>query len=160
MIALWPELEEQPRPFEVVVTVPRTDDGEPLVPCALPDEVIGCWSAESVVLSVTVLASRASAAVSAVEVLVPDLAGAARAEVTVRASVGLSRALAHRVPWRFPLFDAASMPANVRDRLAVIGYWVCCRDLRDRVNGWDDLDEGDAAAAERDLELMGSVLAR
>ena len=34
--APWPELAAQRRPFEVVVTVPRKDDGEPLVPRALP----------------------------------------------------------------------------------------------------------------------------
>jgi hypothetical protein len=31
MDALWPELPGQRRPFEVVVTVPREDGGEPLV---------------------------------------------------------------------------------------------------------------------------------
>jgi hypothetical protein len=87
MTALWPELEEQPRPFEVVVTVPRGDGGEPLVPCPLPAEVIGCWSADQVVVSLTVLASRPSLALAAAEVLVPDLAGAPRAEVTVRVSL-------------------------------------------------------------------------
>jgi hypothetical protein len=84
MTALWPELEDQQRPFEVVVTVPRADGGEPLVPCPLPPEVLGCWSAESVVMSVTVMATRKSAAVAAVEVLVPELAGAAEAEVRVK----------------------------------------------------------------------------
>lgn len=31
---LWPELAEQRRAFEVVVTMPRQDGGEPLVPRA------------------------------------------------------------------------------------------------------------------------------
>jgi hypothetical protein len=48
----------------------------------------------------------------------------------------------------------------VRDRLAVIGYWACCGDLRDRVDGWDGLDQQDAAVAENDLELMGAALVR
>jgi len=81
---LFPEFEEQKRPFEVMVTVPRSDGGEPLVPHTLPAEVLSCWSADHVVVSVTVLASRPSAAVAAAEVLVPDLAGAAGAVVTVR----------------------------------------------------------------------------
>jgi hypothetical protein len=85
MEALWPEPAGQRRPFEVVITVPRDDGGEPLVPRELPAEVLGCWSAESVVLSVMVMASRGSAAVAAVEVLVPELAGSPKAEVTVRA---------------------------------------------------------------------------
>jgi hypothetical protein len=50
---LWSELSEQPRTFEVVVTVPRSDGGEPPVPCTLPAEVLGCWSADQVVVSVT-----------------------------------------------------------------------------------------------------------
>lgn len=82
---LFPEIREQKRAYEVVVTVPRADGGEPLVPCTLPAEVLGCWSADQVVVSVTVMASTMSAAVAAVEVLVPDVAGAPRAEVTVRA---------------------------------------------------------------------------
>jgi len=44
--------------------------------------------------------------------------------------------------------------------MALIGYWVIPPDLRDRVARWDDLDDSDAAVAENDLELMGSVLAR
>jgi hypothetical protein len=86
MEALWPEHGGLKRPFEVTVTVPRDDSGEPLVLCALPAEVLGCWSADQVVVSLTVLASRPSQALAAAEVLVPDLAGAPRAEVTVRAS--------------------------------------------------------------------------
>jgi len=70
----------------VVATVPRTDGGEPLVPHALPPEVLGCWSADKVMASVTVLTVRPSLAVAAVERLVPELAPSARAVVTVRAA--------------------------------------------------------------------------
>jgi hypothetical protein len=73
MDALWPDLAEQRRPFEVVVTVSREDGGGPLVPRALPPEVLGCWSASQVVASVTVLTSRPSLAVAAAEALVPEL---------------------------------------------------------------------------------------
>jgi len=86
MDALWPELAGQRRAFEVVVTVPRGDGSEPLVPRALPPEVLGCWSADQVVASVTVLAARPSGAVAAAEALVPELARSAGAVVTVRAS--------------------------------------------------------------------------
>jgi hypothetical protein len=82
---------------------------------------------------------------------------------TVRAacaSVGLFRALAHPFPLEVSLFDPARVPASVTDKMAVIGYWYFSRDLRDKLDGWDDLDEGDAAVAENELELMGSVLAR
>ena len=85
MEAPCPELASQPRPFEVVVTVPRTDGGEPLVPCALPAGVLGCWSAEQVIASVTVLAPGPSGAVAAAEVLMPELTQASRAAVTVQA---------------------------------------------------------------------------
>ena len=84
MDALWPELAEHRRPFEVVMTVPREDGGEPFVPHALPRGVLGCWSADQVVASVTVLASRPSGAVAAAEALVPELARSAGAVVTVR----------------------------------------------------------------------------
>jgi hypothetical protein len=84
--ALWPELPEQRRPFEVMLTAPREDRDEPLVPRALPPEVLGCWSADQVTVSATVLAPRPSAAVAAVEALVPELAGAAGVDVTVRAA--------------------------------------------------------------------------
>jgi hypothetical protein len=84
MEALWPELPEQCRPYEVLLTVPREDKGEPLVPQELPPEVLGCWSADTVTVSATVLASRPSRAVAAVEALVPELAEAAGAGVTVR----------------------------------------------------------------------------
>lgn len=73
MDALWPELAGQRRAFEVVVTVPRGDGGEPLVPRALPPEVMGCWSADQLVASVTLLAARPSGAVAAAEALVPEL---------------------------------------------------------------------------------------
>lgn len=86
MDVLWPELVEERRAFEVVVTVPRQDGGEPLVPRALPPEVFGCWSADKVVASVTVLGSRPSRAVAAVEAPVPELARAAGAVVMVRAA--------------------------------------------------------------------------
>jgi len=42
MEALWPELAEQWRPYEVLLTVPREDKGEPLVPREMPPEVLGC----------------------------------------------------------------------------------------------------------------------
>ena len=86
MDALWPELAGQRRPFEVVVTVPRTDSGGPLVPRALPPEVLGCWSAGQQVASVTVLAVRPSSALAAAEALVPELTRSAGAVVTVRAA--------------------------------------------------------------------------
>lgn len=80
---LFPELAETARPFEVTLTAPRADGGEPLVPAVLPDGVLGCWQADSAVVSVTVLASRASGAVAAVEALLPDMAGARGAKFTV-----------------------------------------------------------------------------
>jgi hypothetical protein len=86
MGALWPELAGQRRTWEVVVTVPREDGGEPLVPRTLPPEVLGCWSAEKVVASVMVLAWRPSSAVAAVEALVSGLTRSAGAVVTVRAA--------------------------------------------------------------------------
>lgn len=85
MNALWPELAEE-RPFEVVLTAPPEDGGEPLVPRALPAELLGCWSADRVTVSTTVLASRPSKAVAVVEALVPELAQAAGAVVIVEAS--------------------------------------------------------------------------
>lgn len=84
MDALWPELPGQCRPYEVVLTVPREDGGEPLVPRALPTEVLCCWSADQVMVSVTVLASRPAAAVAAVEALVPELTCAPGAVVAIR----------------------------------------------------------------------------
>jgi hypothetical protein len=56
------------------------------VPHALPHAVLGCWSADQVVASVTVLASRPSGAVATAEALVPELARSAGAVVTVRAA--------------------------------------------------------------------------
>ena len=73
--------------------------------------------------------------------------------------IGLACALAHHFP-EVPLFDHATLPAHVRDELAIVGYWVCTPDLRDRLTRWDDLDEPDARVAENDLRLMGAVLAR
>jgi hypothetical protein len=77
---------EQRRPYEVVLTVPREDGGEPLVPRALPAVVLGCWSATQVVASVTVLAARPSVAVATAEALMPDLAQAAGVVVTVKSA--------------------------------------------------------------------------
>jgi hypothetical protein len=82
---------------------------------------------------------------------------------TVRAacaSVGLSRALAHPIPRRFPLFDPACLPASVLHRLAVAGYWTFPAELRQRLDRWTELDELETDAAERQLDLMGSALAR
>lgn len=84
MDALWPDMPEQRRPYEVVVTVPREDGGEPLVPRALPAVVLGCWSATLVTASVTVMAARPSLAVAAAEALVPELTRATDALVTVK----------------------------------------------------------------------------
>jgi hypothetical protein len=42
MDALWTDLPEQRQPFEIALIVPREDRGEPLVPRALPTEVLGC----------------------------------------------------------------------------------------------------------------------
>lgn len=83
--ALFPEIIDEEREFAVTLTAPRPDDGEPLVPAVLPKGVLGCWSAESVIVSVNVMASRASGAVAAVEALLPDLARAAGASFEVRA---------------------------------------------------------------------------
>jgi hypothetical protein len=57
------------------------------------------------------------------------------------------------------VFDPARVPAPVRDRLAVIGFWVCPPDLRDKVTHWDGLDDGDAMAAGNDLRLLGMAAA-
>ena len=75
MDALWPELAEQRHAFEVVMTVPREDGEGPFVPHALSRGVLGCWSADQVVASVTVLTSRPSGAVAAAEALVPNSPG-------------------------------------------------------------------------------------
>jgi hypothetical protein len=87
------ELADQRRAFEVMVTVPRADGGEPFVPHALPPEVLGCWSADQVVASVTVLTAWPSGAVAAAEALVPELARAAGAVVTVRAVEAVGAAI-------------------------------------------------------------------
>jgi hypothetical protein len=86
MDALRRGLPEGRRSFEVVVTAPRQDGGEPLVPRALPPEVQGCWSADEVIVSAIVLTSRRSAAVAAVETLVTEVTCAEGAAVTVRAA--------------------------------------------------------------------------
>jgi len=56
--------------------------------------------------------------------------------------------------------DPSRLPVPVRDRLALVGYWTCPPGLRDKMDGWDGLDERDVAVAENDLNLMVSVLAR
>jgi hypothetical protein len=86
MDALWAELPEQRRPYEIVLVAPREDTGEPLVPRALPPEVLGCWSADQVIVSAIVPASGPTAAIAAVEALVPELTRAAGTAVTVRAA--------------------------------------------------------------------------
>jgi hypothetical protein len=58
------------------------------------------------------------------------------------------------------LFDPSRVPPPVRDRLAVIGFWVCPPDLRDKLGHWDDLDETGAAVAVNDLRLLGSATGR
>jgi hypothetical protein len=45
--------------------------------------VLGCWSADQVTVSATVLASRPATAVATVEALMPELTGAAGMAVTV-----------------------------------------------------------------------------
>lgn len=90
MEALWPELPQRRRTFEVVLSVPREDGGEPLVPRELPPELLGCWAADRIVISATVSATRPSRAVAAVEALVPELAAAAGASVTARDAADLS----------------------------------------------------------------------
>jgi hypothetical protein len=46
----------------------------------------------------------------------------------------------------------------VLNRLAVAGYWTFPAELRQRLDRWTELS--DAEVAERDLDLMGTVLAR
>jgi hypothetical protein len=84
MDALWPDMPGQRRPYEVVVTVPREDGGEPFVPRSSPAVVLGCWNAWLVTASVTVMAARPSLAVAAAEALVLEFAQAAGAVVTVK----------------------------------------------------------------------------
>jgi hypothetical protein len=114
--ALWPELAGQRRAFEVVVTVPRGDGGEPLVPRALPPEVLGCWSADQVAASVAVLAARPSGAVAAAEALVPELTWSAGAVVTVRAAGASGIALARPACWLrgCPPAWAVAVAADIR----------------------------------------------
>jgi hypothetical protein len=40
------------------------------------------------------------------------------------------------------------------------GYWSCPRDLRDRLDRWDRLDERERAVTENDVGLMAAALAR
>lgn len=56
--------------------------------------------------------------------------------------------------------DAARLPAPVLGKLALVGYWACPPDLRDRVVHWDGMDERDRDAAVNDLELIAAALAR
>jgi hypothetical protein len=85
MEALWPDLPEERRTFEVVVTVAREDGGELPAPRALPPEVRGGWSAGQITVKATVRASSASRAVAVIEALVPELTRAVGATMTVRA---------------------------------------------------------------------------
>jgi hypothetical protein len=56
--------------------------------------------------------------------------------------------------------DPARLPAPVRDRLVLVGYWTCSRDLRDRLGRWDRMDDPDRAATLNDLDLLAEALAR
>jgi len=69
--------------MSTAIPVPREDGGEPFVPHALPRGVLGCWSVDQVVASVTVLAA-AIGRCRAAEALVPEPARPAGAVVTVR----------------------------------------------------------------------------
>jgi hypothetical protein len=40
------------------------------------------------------------------------------------------------------------------------GYWHYPAELRDQVDRWPELDETDAAVAEKQMKLMATVLAR
>jgi hypothetical protein len=53
------------------------------------------------------------------------------------------------------------MPRTCRqaEELAA-GYWTFPAELRQRLDRWTELDELETDAAERQLDLMGSVLAR
>jgi hypothetical protein len=86
MTALWPDLAEQRRTYEVILTVPRQDGAGPSVPRTLPARVTDAWSAEQTVVSITVLATYPSGALAAVEALLPDLARAAGSTITVKAA--------------------------------------------------------------------------
>lgn len=86
MSALWPDVAGRERRYEVIVTVGREDRGEPLVPFDLPLAVMACWSADQVTASVVVLAERPSLAAAIAETLMPALACASGALVTVKAA--------------------------------------------------------------------------
>lgn len=58
------------------------------------------------------------------------------------------------------MFDPSVLPARVQRHLMIVGYWHFPADLRNKVDRWTELDEIDAAVAERQLELMATVLAR
>jgi hypothetical protein len=61
--------------MSTAIPVPREDGGEPFVPHALPRGVLGCWSVDQVVASVTVLAARPSGAVARPRRLCPNPPG-------------------------------------------------------------------------------------
>jgi hypothetical protein len=88
MEAVRPELASQWRLFEVVMTVPRSDGGEPLVPFTLSAGVLTCWSADEIIVSATVLAGRPSTALAAAEALMPELPEAAKVLITVQPTPG------------------------------------------------------------------------
>ena len=56
--------------------------------------------------------------------------------------------------------DPSRLPVPVLGKLALVGYWTCGRDLRDRLDHWDGMDERDKAATENDLDVMAAALAR
>lgn len=58
------------------------------------------------------------------------------------------------------MFDPARLPARVKDRLMLAGYWHCPADLREKVDRWAELDEDDAAVADRQLDLVATVMIR
>lgn len=58
------------------------------------------------------------------------------------------------------MFDPARLPVPVLHRMALTGYWAYPRDLRDKVDDWDHLDDSARAVVEHDLDLMSSALAR
>ena len=51
--------------------------------------------------------------------------------------------------------DPSCLPGPVRDKLAVIGYWVLPPGLRDRVEGWDGMDKDEAEVADNENMLQG-----
>lgn len=58
------------------------------------------------------------------------------------------------------MFDPARLPVAVLHRMALAGYWACPRDLRDKVDDWDHLDDLARGAVEHDLDLVASVMMR